>query len=185
MATEDKNQETKKNQKAIKETKQTGIEDLSPDELEDLKVILKQRKEEREKIENKKKDIVQLLDELSYDQLIKAEADIGLIRYEGNKKVVKPEPEKEYWMEGAEEEENDAPVKEQRSVPAEKDKTGLGIVCGLFLSLIFGWIIGLCYPYGSDERRTYFKAWGITVAISLAIGILIAVIVCASTPVYY
>lgn len=185
MATKDKNQETRGNQKAIKETKQTGFEDLSPDELEDLKVILKQRKEEREKIENKKKDIVQLLDELSYDQLIKAETEIGIIRYKEKKQVSEPKPEKEYWMEGAEEEENDAPVKEQRSVPPEKDKTGLGIVCGLFLSLIFGWIIGLCYPYGSDERRTYFKAWGITVAIALTVGILIAAIICACTPTYY
>ena len=125
---------------ATNDDKQTGLEDLSQEELDDLKGILKQRKEEREKIENKKKDIVQLLDELSYDQLIKAEADIGLIKYKGSKTETDVKVERK---------ENVISTAEKKVVPPEKDKTGLGVVCGLFLSIIFGWILGLAlYPEG-------------------------------------
>lgn len=60
-------------------------------------------------------------------------------------------------------------------IPQEIDepKTGIGIVCGLFLGLI-GLIIGLClYKENSIARKTFVKAWCITFLITIIIGIII------------
>lgn len=101
MATEDKNQETKKNQKAIKETKQIGLEDLSPDETE---------------IEN-------------YADFIPG-----------------------------------------------KDKTVLGILCSLVLTVLFGWLYAFVYPKDSEERSSFFAGWKIVLLGYLINGLLAFVI---------
>ena len=59
---------------------------------------------------------------------------------------------------------------------ADEPKTGIGILCGLFLGLI-GLIIGLClYKEGTIARNTFMKSflttWGITFAISVIILII-------------
>lgn len=64
----------------------------------------------------------------------------------------------------------------KESIPvldADKSKTGIGILCGLFLGLI-GLIIGIClYKEGSVARKTFLKAWGITFAITTVAAIII------------
>ena len=99
MATEDKNQETKENQKAIKETKQTGLEDLSPDETENYADFL-----------------------------------------------------------------------------PGKDKTVLGILCSLVLTVLFGWLYAFVYPKDSEERSSFFAGWKIVLLGYLINGLLAFVI---------
>lgn len=55
-------------------------------------------------------------------------------------------------------------------------KTAVGFFLGLFLNLI-GLIIGvLMYPASSDERRTFVKGWGISLAIEVVLSVLIVII---------
>lgn len=65
---------------------------------------------------------------------------------------------------------------------ADEEKTGIGILLGLFLGII-GLIIGLClYKEGTIARKTFLKAWGITFGIAMAIS-LIGIIISVSTAV--
>jgi len=67
-----------------------------------------------------------------------------------------------------------APVQEQGT-----SKTGIGVICALFLGLI-GLVIGLCcYKDGSIERKTFLKAWVITFCVSYGVGIILGIIIYA------
>ena len=101
MTTKDKNQETKKNQKTIKEINPTGNEDLSLDETE---------------IEN-------------YADFLPG-----------------------------------------------KDKTVLGILCSLVLTVLFGWLYAFVYPKDSEERSSFFSGWKIVLLGYLINGVLAFVI---------
>ena len=60
---------------------------------------------------------------------------------------------------------------------AAESKTGIGVLCGLFLGLI-GLIIGLClYKEGTIARKTFMKGWGITFGISIAIVVIFYVFI--------
>lgn len=64
----------------------------------------------------------------------------------------------------------------------DEEKTGVGILLGLFLGII-GLIIGLClYKEGTIARKSFLKAWGITFSIAMAIS-LIGIIISVSTAV--
>ena len=59
---------------------------------------------------------------------------------------------------------------------ADEPKTGIGVLCALFLGLI-GLIIGLClYKEGTVARKTFMKAWGITFGVSAAVIFFIYII---------
>ena len=56
-------------------------------------------------------------------------------------------------------------------------KTGVGVLCGLFLGII-GLIIGiLLYPYNTIERDTFIKGWVGTV---LSVVVLVVVVIAIS-----
>lgn len=67
--------------------------------------------------------------------------------------------------------------KEMKTRPEDKEaKTGIGVVCGLFLGLI-GLIIGvLCYKEGTIARKTFMKGWGIAFGISVVAGIIVGAV---------
>ncbi|MBO5304818.1 MAG: zinc ribbon domain-containing protein [Clostridia bacterium] len=57
-----------------------------------------------------------------------------------------------------------------------ESKQGMGVVFGLFLSIL-GLIIGVCmYSDGTFERSTFMKGWGIGFGISIAIGVISGII---------
>ena len=76
---------------------------------------------------------------------------------------------------------SNAPAQTQHSAATKgESKTGLGILLGLLLGFI-GLIIGICmYPSGSVERKTFTKACGITIAISVGVSVLIFIITIAA-----
>ena len=54
-----------------------------------------------------------------------------------------------------------------------ESKTAIGIVMGIFLSLI-GLVVGLIlYPSGSFERKTFTKGWLIAFFVMLAIEVIL------------
>lgn len=69
-----------------------------------------------------------------------------------------------------------AKIKKETNETHNESKTGLGVVCGLFLGLI-GLIIGICmFPEGTVARKTFMKAWGITFGVSMAVSVIICII---------
>ncbi len=51
-----------------------------------------------------------------------------------------------------------------------EDKTGLGVLCGIFLSMIIAIIIGCSYPNGSISRKTFFTSYWWTFSIKVIIA---------------
>lgn len=51
-----------------------------------------------------------------------------------------------------------------------EDKTGLGVLCGIFLSMIITIIIGCSYPNGSISRKTFFTSYWWTFSIKVIIA---------------
>lgn len=56
-----------------------------------------------------------------------------------------------------------------------EDKTGLGVLCGIFLSMIIAIIIGCSYPNGSISRKTFFTSYWWTFSIKVVIGFFIMI----------
>lgn len=54
-----------------------------------------------------------------------------------------------------------------------EDKTGLGVLCGIFLSMIIAIIIGCSYPNGSVSRKTFFTSYWWTFSIKIVIAFFI------------
>ena len=55
-------------------------------------------------------------------------------------------------------------------------KTGLGVVCGLFLGLV-GLIIGLMlYPDGTISRKTFMKGWMIAFFVELGVSLILTIV---------
>ena len=58
-----------------------------------------------------------------------------------------------------------------------ESKTGIGVLCGLFLGIL-GLIIGVClYPAGTVARQSFMKAWLWTFFTAIVVVIIYAVIV--------
>ena len=58
-----------------------------------------------------------------------------------------------------------------------ESKTGIGVLCGLFLGIL-GLIIGVClYPAGTVVRQSFMKAWLWTFFTAIVVVIIYAVIV--------
>ena len=58
-----------------------------------------------------------------------------------------------------------------------ESKTGIGVLCGLFLGIL-GLIIGVClYPAGTVARQSFMKAWLWTFFAAIVVVIIYAVIV--------
>lgn len=58
-----------------------------------------------------------------------------------------------------------------------ESKTGIGVVCGLFLGII-GLIIGIClYPEGTVARQTFMKGWLWTFFTALIVGVVFGIII--------
>ena len=51
-----------------------------------------------------------------------------------------------------------------------EDKTGIGVLCGIFLSMIIAIIIGCSYPNGSISRKTFFTSYWWTFSIKVIIA---------------
>lgn len=51
-----------------------------------------------------------------------------------------------------------------------EDKTGLVVLCGIFLSMIIAIIIGCSYPNGSISRKTFFTSYWWTFSIKVIIA---------------
>lgn len=65
------------------------------------------------------------------------------------------------------------PKNEPLSNDYSKSKTGIGVLCGLFLGII-GLIIGICiFPENTESRRTFIKGWIITFVVSIALSLFI------------
>ncbi len=57
-----------------------------------------------------------------------------------------------------------------------EDKTGLGVLCGIFLSMIIAIIIGCSYPNGSISRKTFFTSYWWTFSIKVIIAIFLIIV---------
>ena len=57
-----------------------------------------------------------------------------------------------------------------------EDKTGLGVLCGIFLSMIIAIIIGCSYPNGSISRKTFFTSYWWTFSIKIIIAIFFIIV---------
>ena len=67
------------------------------------------------------------------------------------------------------------PIKENslKSKEHNESKTGIGVLCALFLGII-GLIIGICiYPNESNARKTFLKGWGITFGVCAGIILMV------------
>lgn len=73
-------------------------------------------------------------------------------------------------------------IKEDKtSEEMNKEKTGIGVLMGLFLGII-GLIIGIViYPQDTIARKTFLKGWGIAFGISMCVLVVIYIIVYVST----
>lgn len=57
-----------------------------------------------------------------------------------------------------------------------ESKTGIGVVCGIFLGLI-GLIVGICsFKEGTYERKTFIKGWAIAFGVTAGIEIILSVL---------
>lgn len=64
----------------------------------------------------------------------------------------------------------------KKTVEPDEEKSGIGVLLGLFLGII-GLIIGLClFKEGTIARKSFLKAWGITFAITFVIAVLALII---------
>ena len=65
-----------------------------------------------------------------------------------------------------------------KTSPYDADKTGLGVIFGIFIPLIFSLLIGFClYPAQSNARATFFKAYWVTFGICAIVGVIIGSII--------
>lgn len=66
-----------------------------------------------------------------------------------------------------------------------KSKTGIGVLCGLFLGLI-GLVIGICiFPENTESRRTFLKGWVIAFVVTIALSLLSVGIMSCAISSYY
>lgn len=64
----------------------------------------------------------------------------------------------------------------KESLELDESKTGIGVLCGLFLGII-GLAIGLClYKEGTESRKTFMKGWVIAFVSAIIIGIIFGIV---------
>lgn len=64
----------------------------------------------------------------------------------------------------------------KKTAEPDEEKTGIGVLLGLFLGII-GLIIGLClFKEGTVARKSFLKAWGITFGITVVIAVIAIII---------
>ena len=62
------------------------------------------------------------------------------------------------------------------SADMDTPKTLIGVLCGWFLGIL-GVLVGLlAYKEGTIARKSFMKAWGITIGISMVISIVVSIV---------
>lgn len=67
--------------------------------------------------------------------------------------------------------------KNKTSENTQDNKSAVGFLCGIFLSLIISLIIGFCaYPYGSYARETFFKGLTWAFVVDIFLGFILTIV---------
>ncbi len=135
-------------------------------------------------------DMLELKRMLSDYKELKGVADKNKKQEEPKPEIKVKKPPKPYWVEGMEEDfeesrdsENnfDRPPSVEKSthqtqVDSSKNKVWIGVMCA-FLPLIVALIVGFAvYKSGTEERRTFWKGFGIAIACAAVVGLFIGLI---------